>query len=613
MIKSSQITVKILALLLILTCPTASLANEDTLHETKTYGIELSPDKPQFTKLWLDSLGKSRKAPTEMLDSEHKQNYKKETKDGWIIYSSTERPHAKTSFKFEDNQILIRSESKNNQNPEPFVLKFKSSGPNPAYATLLGKMNDCGCVKIPAILHIPGQGTMRITATSADNQPLFFEYNSSKRKHITVTFPAASRPTPWIEFKLEVISVYPPIPELQDDPRFDGYRRCWLNILQFSDKHRVLSNHTASDVCALCYHEYSEIAMLTPQLAEGVSGPQLIRDSLDRILAGKKTYAMPGYYFGDYPVTSLDTWPALLTAAHNYYQVTNDKEWVKANIDKLLEWGSNLLSTDSNNNGLIEYIQSGNTGQLKHRPANWWDCINFGHEDAYSNAIAYRAFRGLAKMAKVAGKNSDAKKYDKASKKLKTNYYKTFYNPQTKMLAGWKSKDGQLHDYAFTFIQGMAITYGLVDDEKKANALIDATLAKMKEVGFNRFDLGLPGNLIVVPQEDYHGKNTRWGAQGNFQVYENGGASANHTYFFLAALYKLGRQQDGDKILLPLLNSFNERNFQGDAGNRTKDWRAWDGTCHGYEGILVDGYLAVKAVLVRQNLIDTQWGTFKKK
>ncbi len=41
-------------------------------------------------------------------------------------------------------------------------------------------------------------------------------------------------------------------------------------------------------------------------------------------------------------------------------------------------------------------------------------------------------------------------------------------------------------------------------------------------------------------------------------------------------------------------------NFQGSGPNgKTFDFRAWDGTPHGYEGLLVDNYQALLAVLSR--------------
>ena len=590
-------------------------------HETKTYGVKLSADKPEFESFWVDSLGKGRKWTNGMLQTGSKQTYKTSSKNGFIRYANRQT-NASTLFKFGDNHIIVKSVAAGQNAAEPFVLKFRFRGRHPSHATLLGVMEDDGSVKLPTVLHIPGQGTLRITSSSANQKPLRFGYQGS-RESLLITFPAASKENPWIHFKLEVVSIYPKQAAIESDARFDGYRRCWLNILQLSSKHRVLANHAGSDVCGLCYHEYSEIAMLTGPLADGVSGPQLLRDSLNRLLAGKKTYAMKGFEFGNYPENSLDTWPSLLTAAHQYYLASKDDKWVRANIDKLLEWGYDSLKTDSNGNGLIEYHQSGNLGECKVRPANWLDCINFGHEDAYSNAIAYRGFRGLSQLAAVAGRKKEAKEFAQAAKKLKGAYYKTFYNPKTGMLAGWKSRDGNLHDYAFVYIQGMAITYGVVDDKEKANKLLDAMLKKMKEVGFDRFDLGLPGNLVNVPNEDYYEKGkSRWGGSNAFEVYENGGASANFTYYTIAALYKLGRKEQADRILFPILKSFNECGFQGTSNNdditndwrndKTNDWRAWDGTPWGYEGFLVDNYFVVKAVLVRQGLIDPELGCWVK-
>ena len=93
-------------------------------------------------------------------------------------------------------------------------------------------------------------------------------------------------------------------------------------------------------------------------------------------------------------------------------------------------------------------------------------------------------------------------RYRAAAEKLRAAYFDAFYNPATGVLAGWRSADGKLHDYYFLWVNGIAIHYGLVP-QGKANAIMDRLLAKMKEVGYTRFDLGLPGNLIPVAKKDY--------------------------------------------------------------------------------------------------------------
>ena len=147
--------------------------------------------------------------------------------------------------------------------------------------------------------------------------------------------------------------------------------------------------------------------------------------------------------------------------------------------------------------------------------------LGFGYEDAYANALAYRALLGMDQLAQQANHPDDAARFRAAAEKLKAAYFKAFYDPKTGVLAGWRSDDGQLHDYYFLFVNGIAIDYGLVPQDK-ANSIMDRLLAKMNEVGYTNFGLGLPGNLIPVPKADC----MQYGPHDGFQIYENGGATA---------------------------------------------------------------------------------------
>ena len=91
-----------------------------------------------------------------------------------------------------------------------------------------------------------------------------------------------------------MVAIYPGPPALAGDPRFDGFRRNWLNIFQLNPRLRVLANHAASDPCAFTLYEYSSVAARTPPLAPGVTALDLIRQSLDRYLGGMKAYGMAG-------------------------------------------------------------------------------------------------------------------------------------------------------------------------------------------------------------------------------------------------------------------------------------------------------------------------------
>jgi glycogen debranching enzyme len=335
--------------------------------------------------------------------------------------------------------------------------------------------------------------------------------------------------------------------------------------------------------------------------------------SLDRVLDGGLTYGQVGY--GKSAATpdaaawagtnnSLDTLPSFLIAGCEYIQGSKDEDWAKRRFDRLVRMGRQMLAEDRDGNGLIEYALSGNSGSWPSsgRPANWWDTIGFGHEDAYANALAFRACSLMGEVAQSLGRKSEAEEFTAAARQIKSSYYRTFFNSQTGLLAGWKSADGKLHDYAFTFVNGIAISFGLIE-EKEANAIMDRLMKKMAEVGYARFDLGLPGSLVPVRREDYTDGRRRFGGSTNedgsdgFQIYENGGATPCHAYWTVKALYRLGRVAEARRIYYPMLKSFAEGSFQGFcADGLSKDWRSWSGDCHGYEGFLSDGYLALLAV-----------------
>jgi hypothetical protein len=457
---------------------------------------------------------------------------------------------------------------------------------------------------------LPDLGTFRIVSSSGTKLALGYDAlrhadNPSPSKptykeagdYVKVTFPAASAAMPDIDYTLEVVAIYPGPPELANDARFDGFRRDWLNIFQLNPRLRVLANHASSDPCAFTLFEYSSMAVRTPPLAPGLTALDLLRQTLGRYFSGMKAYGIAGVQH-DVPYDFLDSYPSLLIAASDYYQASKDNTWLKNNYPKLKDWAAKMVAMDRDGKGLMEYPVSGNSGSwapgVPVRPANWWDDIGFGHQDAYSNALVYHALLGMTDMARQVHELTDVHLYSTRAAKLRSVYFDTFYNPETGLLAGWKSSDGKLHDYYFTFVNSAAIVYGLVPTDK-ANAIMERLMAKMKAAGYTSFRYGLPGVLIPVRPEDYV-----WGTRDPFQVYQNGGATGSFAYFTLQALYQLGRRADADAILFPLLEGYEEGGFQGFGPNgKSYDWKSWDGAPHGYEGILVDNYQALLTVLSR--------------
>ncbi|MFN8006917.1 MAG: hypothetical protein U0V70_07835 [Terriglobia bacterium] len=575
--------------------------------------VKLSGDQPAFVDLVVDSLGKKKLDSNPLRPPAASQIRYEVTQAG---AKSEYRPLGAShhlppvwSFEFSEKFIHLISNYSPAAPAPTLTLNFDL---NVNRATLLGLLNPDHTVRLPALLHMPVQGTLRITSTQGKSMALGYDafrhpIGQREKDFMTLTFPAASASRPQIDYTLEVVAIYPEVAGINADPRFDGFRRGWLNIFQINPRVGVLANSSNGGACPFCQHEFSAVAVKTPPLAPGLTALDLVRQSLDMGLKDVKDYVQHDPSFN---IDFLDTYPSLLIAASDYVRGSNDDVWLNQNYAGIKGWATKLLDSDTDGDGLIEYVASGNSGSWgefrSQHPANWWDSIGFGHKDAYSNALAYHGLLGMAELARRTHHPDDADLYAARAEKLKSIYYPTFFNPLTGVLAGWKSLDGKLHDYYFTFVSAMAITYDLIPADK-ANGLMDHLLAKMHEVGYTQFQYGLPGNLIPVLAGDFLDPRQVWGGGGQwgFQWYENGGATAAMVYYTLEALYKLGRREQADAILFPMLRSYEEGVFQGtstylvDGRTRTYDWRRWDGEPCGYEGLLTDDYLALLSVLSR--------------
>ncbi len=588
--------------------PAARLSTRIT---TDYIDAKISLNYPGFEGLSVDSLGKEHFPLVTIIAPTTPPSPVNAVKHGSQVEFrpfGAHRSKAPTwTIQIKTREIILESHWLPDDPGEPFVINADASV---SHLTLLGLLETNGSIQLPAVLHFPDQGSFQIFVRPNDAASLGY---SATRKNVKITFPAATREHPILTYNLKVAAIYPKITGIEGDPRFDGFRRDWLNIFQINPQRRLLSNNSGSDSCGYCYYEYADIANDTPSLSGGLTAMDMVRQTLDQIIAGAIVCGMPGYTRGheDHPQATADTLPSFLISAEEYVQSSHDENWLATNYQQIKLWADQMLATDTNGDGLIKYVVSGNSstwpdGSPPLRPSNWWDTIGFGHEDAYANALAYRALLGMEQFAQQTGHSDDQTRYQAAADKLKANYFTTFYNPATGILAGWRSADGQLHDYYFPWVSGIAIHYGLVP-AGKANGIMDRLLSKMQEVGYTNFTLGLPGNLIPVARKDYAHHNLRFGGGTNedgsdgFQIYENGGATACFAYFTLAALYDLGRINDGDRILFPMLDAFAKGDFQGFGSNRmSKDWKTWNGDPHGYEGLLNDNYYALLAVLDRE-------------
>ena len=586
----------------------------DFVYQSDYYSIQLVEKAPFIKFFSVDGLGKKMLSKNII---KWKEPNDKETFEIRRISDSEVEIHTvgssnkeEWSFKFDQKKIVITSsyQPQNRIKAIDFIFDKHEN-----HATLLGLMSERNKTQLPAVLHFPDMGTFQIVA----DHPVDVDYDASRKNKsnfISVSLPGANETVKSISYTLTCTTIYPKFPGVESG-KFDGYRRNYLNLFQVNPRLQVIANNSCSDPCAFTLFLSSMLALKTPPLAGSLTALDLLRMSVERYLDGMKGYGLEGYN-SDWentgviskPDTSkhdsyLDSYPSLVISACNYVKGSNDKKWGEKYYPVIKGWMDSQMKRDHDNNGLVEDKRSGNSGAQDQtmRPANWWDTIGFGHEDAFSNAITYDALNLMAQTAQKLNKKDDARIYTRHAEKLRDSYFKTFYNPATGVLAGWKSRDGKLHDYWFLYVNSMAVYYNLVPDSK-IKGVMEALWKKMEEAGFTDFALGVPGNLVSVRREDYYHHDPRWGGgekedgSDAFQRYENGGASLNWSYFTLKALNKAGMNRELEQVSAGILRGITNGDFQGFCGLMAKDWKTWNGECWGYEGFLCDGYLALLAL-----------------
>ena len=598
---------------------------------SKFIRVQVDGRRPGLISLAVDSLGAGRFADGGLRsaarvadagpDSERDLPvFRVATAAGWTQYFSPGASAPLWEIRAGERDLVFRSHyAGTGAAGAPLVLDFDAAR---MHATLLGRMANDGGIALPAVLHLPGMGSLQVSGDAARGAPrtsmeLMYHSGRATRQFVTVGFPAADSVHPVVTYRMKVVALAPSLKDAGRGLPTQGFERDYLDGLQLNAELHVLANNAASDPCPFTLYEAADIALAAPPLAPGLTALDLVRETLDRYRSGFIGYGMPGYEMFDHPGekpaiphTFSDVYPSLLVSAYDYVTGSGDRRWLRANYAVLTGWAEAMLKASSPETGLLVYPESGNSGswteKITVRPANWWDTIGFGHEDAWSNALGYRALRSMAALAEENGDRAEAARYRQHAEQLKAHYLQAFLNPETGLLAGWRSKDGKLHDYSFLFVNGAAIRYGLLDTST-ARTVSDKMLQALKQARYDRFDLGLPGNLKPVRREDYVDLDPRFGgpkkADGSdgFEIYENGGTTAAFAYFTVAGLYRTGHRAEADAILIPMLKSFAAQGFSGrGASGLTNDWKDWHGGAHGYEGFLADNYYALLCALERE-------------
>ena len=301
-----------LAVALVATAFAAGETGSDALkRETSSMRIVFDARQPGLSALSIDSLKRGGFLANPLVDpGVAPVAYTVTTRGGWVRYAAASDPgHPVWEMRCEGDTLSMRSLFRPGGAAHDLTWKFD---PHVDHATLLGHVTPAGDVALPAVLHLPGMGSLRVYARGSDAAVLHYVAHRNTNgmtpidlaqplpDYVTVTFPAASAEHRKIEYTLQTAAIFPAIPGMDPaDARFDGFRRDFLDIFQLHAELHVLANHAASDACAFTVYEYADMARYTPELVKGLTALDLVRETLDRYLSGFIGYGQPGYQMFD--------------------------------------------------------------------------------------------------------------------------------------------------------------------------------------------------------------------------------------------------------------------------------------------------------------------------
>ena len=113
-----------------------------------------------------------------------------------------------------------------------------------------------------------------------------------------------------------------------------------------------------------------------------------------------------------------------------------DTAWVGRQIDVLHRMADYLQRRDVDKDGLIESYGSGNAGTLRDpdRADIWFEMMNFGHKNAWANALEYRAFLCMAEMLDATGHPKGGNYYRGIAAKLREGLRASVPQPQDRLV-----------------------------------------------------------------------------------------------------------------------------------------------------------------------------------
>lgn len=467
-----------------------------------------------------------------------------------------------------------------------------------------------GFVRMPAIIAGDDGGGLSVELLEGDGTFHSESYRSLEARStgfvLSVLDSAESPPvipkgTSRAVFELRPC-ILSPVSSAKETTLSEGMRRCWTaGFSAFRPEFGGFSNNAISVNCHVNQYVAFDFVAFTAKPAVGPDPLDLVKFSIGRAL-------LDGGGYGYHRCLYLDSDPLLLSGAGRIVQLSGDHDWLARVGPGIVAAARRVLGNFDAEEGMIVCRSlSGNSGS--HRwSSNGADVIGFGHIDAYVNAWSFRGLRNAASLFARLDEKELAARCAETASAIRENYGRQLVNPATGWVSGWRSRDGQLHDFGFIWVNAVACAFGAMEATAIRRALGNIE-AKRREVFPESGYLGLPLNLLPIAETDHMLPRLGYDLKPTYEHYTDGALSPVLSAYYLRALSTNGFKDESGAIANSLEQAFTDGRFCGPYGTG-KEMMTWSGADSGYEGTFGPSFGALYAIAVERGIItppDPEW------
>ena len=459
-----------------------------------------------------------------------------------------------------------------------------------------------GFVKLPAVISGDDSGCLSVKLIEGNGAFHTESYRAAEARstgfilgnHDTLETPIViPKGTSRAVFEITPCTLLP-VPQANEAELSEGLKKCWAaGFSAFRPEFGGFSDNAISTNCHVEQHTAFDFAAFTAKSPDGMDPVELVKFSLGRAL-------MDGGGYGYHRSLYLDSDPVLLSGAGRVFQLTGDKKWLEHVSPGIFAAARRIVGNFNNQEGMIVCrALSGNSGTYRWS-SNTCDVVGFGHIDAYVNAWSFRAMKNAAVMCNVLGDNALVARCKDVADALSENYARQLINPETGWVSGWKSRDGQLHDFGFLWINGVACAFDVMGTSETKHALKKLE-EKRQEVFQESGYLGLPLNLIPIKETD-HMLPQSYGLRPTYENYTDGALCPWFSGYYIRALSAHGFKKESKTIADSLEQGFADGKFHGPYGTG-KEFTTWTGADSGYEATFGPNSSPLYAIAVERGII----------